>query len=418
MSTPLRLKESGPIRIFKFFAAGVTLVFMLLLIVPAPLGSADPVERKAMIDFCTTYAAISIYLLIPGLNRLLKRFYMPAVLLAAGIIPIAIINAKYNALLRAGISINSLDDTMTVTILLLFPLIITAWQYSFSVVFLFYVFLGLLDPLIIILANESFTPEVYGAFNASLVRIPALSAVGFVITELRDRQRREQAALEEANRKLEAYADNSERLAAGRERSRIARDLHDTLAHTLSGLAIQLEAMDTVLPPESSGRLKAMLVQAHTTVRSGLDETRRALKALRTGTLEDLGLPIALQRLADDARARCGMAVETHLIPESPGWNTALEEALYRIAQEALENSVRHAGASRVQMELTGGKHHLTLRVQDDGRGFRTDRLPPDARFGLKGMHERAESVGGRLSVESRETQGTTVEFQWSMKRQ
>ena len=389
---------------------------MLLLILPGPPGSTDPAGRKTMVNFCATYGAIFIYLMIPGLENLLKRFHMPAVLLAAAVIPIAIINAKYNELLGAGIPVNSLDDTMTVTILLLFPLIITAWQYSFPVVFLFYVVLGFLDPLLIILANERFTSEAYGAFNASLIRIPALSAVGFVITELRDRQRREQAALEEANRKLEEYADSSQRLAAGRERSRIARDLHDTLAHTLSGLAIQLEAMDTVIPPGES-RLKAMLGRANATVRSGLGETRRTLKALRTSRLEDLGLPLALERLAEDAEARGGTSVQTRITCQANTWSDDVEEAVYRIAQEALENIVRHAGASRAEMQLTGGKRRLTLRVQDDGRGFQAHQPPADGRFGLKGMHERAESVGGHCSVHSEKTRGTAVKFQWHMKK-
>ena len=416
MRKSLDSKENRPIRIFKFFSGGVTLVFMLLFILPDPLGSTDPMSRKAMVNFCATYGAIFMYLMIPGLENLLKRFYMPAALLAAAVIPIAIINAKYNELLGAGIPVNSLDDTMTVTILLLFPLIITAWQYSFPVVFLFYVVLGFLDPLLIILANERFTSEAYGAFNASLVRIPALSAVGFVITELRDRQRREQSALEEANRKLEEYADNSQRLAAVRERGRIARDLHDTLAHTLSGLAIQLEAMGTVIPSGDS-RLKAMLGRANSTVRGGLGETRRILKALRTSRLEDLGLPMALERLAEDAEARGGTPVQTRITCEANTWSNDVEEAVYRIAQEALENIVRHSGASRAEVQLTGGKRRLTLRVQDDGRGFQAHHPPADGRFGLKGMHERAESVGGQCSVHSEGSKGTAVKFQWSMKK-
>ena len=95
-----------------------------------------------------------------------------------------------------------------------------------------------------------------------------------------------------------------------------------------------------------------------------------------------------------------------------------MEEAVYRIAQEALENIIRHASASRAELEFTGNKHRLTLRVQDDGRGFRADSPPSDSRFGLRGMRERAESVGGRLSVQSRGPGGTAVEFQWSMEEQ
>ncbi len=178
-------------------------MFLLMQLIPSPLDSSNPIYRKSMTLFSITYGAIFIYLLIPGLRKLMHKYYLPPVLIAASIIPIAIINAKYKALLDAGSSINTLDDTMTVTILLLFPLIITAWQYSFPIVFLFFVVLGFMDPLIIILVNKSFTPAIYGAFNASLVRILALGAVGFMITMLRDQQRIERAALEDANRKLE-----------------------------------------------------------------------------------------------------------------------------------------------------------------------------------------------------------------------
>ncbi len=85
-----------------------------------------------MMLFSVTYGVIFIYLMIPGLEKLLRGFYLPPVLLAASIIPIAIINAKYQSLLAAGSPINTLDDTMQVTILLLFPLITTAWQYKYD----------------------------------------------------------------------------------------------------------------------------------------------------------------------------------------------------------------------------------------------------------------------------------------------
>ena len=269
---PGKRLEGGLIRIFRFFFGGVAIIFLLLQVAPGPLKNSDPYTRKAMMLFCLTYGVIFVYLLIPGLEKKLKDFYMPPVLIAASVIPIAIINAKYRSLLHAGVPINTLDDTMTVTILLIFPLIVTAWQYSFPIVFLFFVVLGFLDPLLIVLVNESFTPEIYGAFNASLVRILALGAVGFMITELRDTQRQERKALEDANRKLEDYARASERLAASRERNRLARDLHDTLAHTLSGLAIQLDAMGTVVK-ENDATLKDMIEKAHANVRDGLNET-------------------------------------------------------------------------------------------------------------------------------------------------
>jgi len=412
MKTMPTTVERGLVRIFRFFSGGVAIVFLLLQIAPGPLRSSDPVNRKAMLLFTITYGLIFIYLIIPGLEKRLKGFYLPPVLVSASVIPIAIINAKYRAILASGGAINTLDDTMTVTILLLFPLITTAWQYSFPIVFLFYVVLGFLDPLLIILVHESFTPEIYGAFNASLVRILALGAVGFMITELRDFQRRERRALEEANRKLEEYARASERLAASRERNRIARDLHDTLAHTLSGLAIQLEAADTVIEDTDSAVAK-MIERARGTVREGLGETRRALKALRASPLDDMGLALALQRLVDDASARDSVDVQVSLPDPMPDWNENVEEGVYRVAQETLENIVRHAHASRADLRLEGDGEFLRLSVSDDGRGFDETQVGQDGRYGWRGMRERAAALGGTLSVDSRIGRGTRVLFEW-----
>lgn len=414
----MRKEKSKPVldlvRIFKYFSGGVALVFILLLIVPGPMGYSDSATRQSMLLFAITYGTIFLYLMVPGLEKILKGWYLPPVLVAASLIPIAIINGKYKALLGAGFPINTLDDTMTLTVLLLFPLIITAWKYSFPIVFLFYVVLGFLDPLLIILVNESFTPEIYGAFNASLVRILALGAIGFVITELRDTQRQEQQELREANRKLEDYARASERLAASRERNRIARDMHDTLAHTLSGLAIQLEAVNTVVNPDDE-QLKIMVDKARTTVRDGLGETRRALKAMRASPLEELGLNLALVRLATEAGARDNVMVSTTIIDEIPDWDDNLEEGAYRIAQEALENIVRHAGASEAALSLDGTDKSLILTVRDNGRGFEAGSVLEEGRYGLRGMKERAAALNGKLSIESRRNKGSVIEFTWSI---
>ena len=401
------------LRIFKFFSGGVALVFLLLLIVPGPMGNDDPATRQSMLLFTITYGTIFGYLMVPGLEKLMKSWYLPPALVAASLIPISIINAKYRLLSASGVPINNLDDTMTVTILLIFPLVITAWSYSFPIVFLFYVVLGFLDPLLIILVNESFTPDIYGAFNASLVRILALGAVGFMITELRSRQRKEQQDLEDANRKLQDFARASERLAASRERNRIARDMHDTLAHTLSGLAIQLEAVETVVGDEEN-QLKNMIDKARITVRDGLGETRRALKAMRASPLEELGLPMALERLAADAASRDNVVVKTRVPEEIPDWEESLEEGLYRIAQEALENIVRHARASEAFLNLEGTDSGLRLEIRDNGRGFDAAKVEEEGRFGVRGMRERAAALNGDFTLTSRPGKGTTILFVWS----
>ncbi len=404
--------DQNLIRIFKYFSGGVALVFILFLMIPAPLAAGDPVSRRAMLLFFITYTFIFIYLTIPRLEERLKSWFLPPVLAAASLIPIAIINAKYRALLNAGIPINTLDDTMTVTILLIFPLITTAWNYRYPIVFLFFVVLGLLDPLLIFLVNGGITEEIFGAFNASLIRIPALAAVGFMITELRNHQRQEQKMLEEANRKLQEYAHASERLAVSRERNRIARDMHDTLAHTLSGLAIQLEAVDTIIKPDNTN-LKNMIDTARQTIRTGLHETRRTLKALRASPLEDLGLFQAVAQLAKDAGERGNVQIQTELPENTPDWDDNLEENVYRIAQEALENIVRHSHAREALIKLEGSSESLTLYVEDNGRGFNADQPSFDDRYGLWGIKERSAALGGTVQINSRPGKGTQILFEW-----
>jgi len=404
--------NSGLIRIFRFFSGGGSLVFFFLLIDPIIPGETDPSTRRTMLLFAVTYGLIFVYLMIPKLENWFGKYHLPPVLVAASVIPIAIINAKYRALLATGSPINTLEDTMTLTILLIFPLITTAWQYSFPIVFLFFVVLGFLDPLLIILINDSITPGLFNAINASLVRILALGAVGFMITELRNQQRNERRALQEANRKLEKYALDSERLAASRERNRIARDLHDTLAHTLSGLSIQLEAAVTIVDKDN-GQLRKLLDKARSTIRLGLNDTRRSLESLRASPLEDFGLLLALQRLIDNAQGRTDIPMISSLPTEKPDWSKQLEEAAYRIAQEALENTIRHSYATEVKLELKGDSKNLYMRIGDNGKGFDVKLFGNKNRFGLKGMRERALAIGGELEIESQPDKGCAIRFMW-----
>jgi signal transduction histidine kinase len=405
--------DSTIIRVFRLFAGGVFLVHIILLIVSTTIKSVTDAEQKAMILFSVTYGLIYIYLLIPSLPDKLKGYYLPPPLAAASIIPIGITNYKFRLMIQAGLPLNPLSDTMTITILLIFPLIITAWQYRFPIVFLFFVVIGFMDPLMIILSNENFTYEIYNIVNVSLIRILALGSVGFIITELRNRQRIERHELEEANKKLEEYAISSEKFAASRERNRIAREMHDTLAHTLSGLAIQLEAIETVAGREDQ-KLSSMLDKAVFTVRNGLAETRRALKALRASPLEDLGLTAAIKKLADDSQNRDTFSIRMKLPEKNPAWSPTLEENVYRITQEALENIVRHAHATEVTISLEGDIDSLRLVIRDNGRGFQASNFHEAGRFGLWGMKERAAATDGRLEIKSQNGQGTEIIFTWS----
>ena len=404
--------DSGLIRNFRFFSGGGSLVFFFLLIDPLSPGINDPSTKRTILLFAVTYGLIFVYLMIPRLETWLKKYHLPPVLIAASVIPIAIINAKYRALLEIGKPINTLDDTMTLTILLIFPLITTAWRYRFPIVFLLFVVLGFLDPLLIILINESVTPELLNAIDASFVRILALGAVGFMITELRNQQRTERQALQEANKKLEKYTLDKEKLAASRERNRIARDLHDTLAHTLSGLSIQLEAAVTIVDKENK-QLRTLLDKARKTIRIGLNETRRSLEALRASPLEDFGLLLALQRLIENARDRTDIPMSFSLPAKKLDWSKPLEEVAYRIAQEALENTIRHSNATEVKLELKGDSENLYMEIEDNGKGFNADFFEDGSHFGLKGMRERALAIDGKLVIHSQPDRGCVIRFTW-----
>jgi signal transduction histidine kinase len=190
----------------------------------------------------------------------------------------------------------------------------------------------------------------------------------------------------------------------------LARELHDTLAHTLSGLAVNLEAI-RILIPKASDEVQEKLQQSLASTRTGLVETRRAMKDLRSKQLEDLGLKLALQKIAREAEQRAGFNLDMKLPDQLPEIIPLVEQAFYRIAQEALENIVRHAQAETVRMELKLTDNELILKISDDGKGLDPSQASENEHLGLRGMQERAKNVGGRLEVNSQPLSGTTITF-------
>lgn len=241
--------------------------------------------------------------------------------------------------------------------------------------------------------------------------------VCYFVASLADQQRAEGALLAQANQRLAEQAQVREQLATSRERIRLSRDLHDTVAHKLAALAVQVNAIDAVLrrdeaPGLASARHEVDVARA--LVREGLDETRRAVAGLRASQVDDLGLAGALARLAQIASQRGDFEATFEQRGQEPALPAETANTLYFMAQEALNNAERHAQAEHVAVALDGGKASqsmLTLSVADDGDGFDVDAesLPSDERFGLTGMRERAESIGAHLRVDSRAGMGTTI---------
>ena len=187
------------------------------------------------------------------------------------------------------------------------------------------------------------------------------------------------------------------------ERQRIARELHDEVGQTLTGVMLQVEGLAGVIPDE----LQVQPDELRETARHGTEEVRRIARRLRPEALEDLGLESALAALAAAIGEQAGLRIERRLdrVPLSE----EQELVVYRIAQEALTNVARHAGANEVQLRLERADERVILTVRDDGRGL------PSGVFrssqGILGMRERAMLIGAQLSIAALPAGGTEVKL-------
>jgi signal transduction histidine kinase len=240
------------------------------------------------------------------------------------------------------------------------------------------------------------------------IRAFAFGTLGHIVHRLIETQRAQRKELLRANVKLSQHANTLEQLATSRERNRLARELHDTLAHTLSGLTVNLEAIKIMLGPEQD-EICARVNRALENTRTGLIETRRALKDLRIKQLEELGLGNAIRSLANDAALRAGFHLKLNIDENLSKIPADAEQSVYRIAQETLENIVKHAEAEHVSLCLQKNDDHLEFEIRDDGRGFDTTSVDYENKMGLKGLRERASAVNADLEISSQPGEGTSV---------
>ena len=192
------------------------------------------------------------------------------------------------------------------------------------------------------------------------------------------------------------------------ERNRISQDIHDTLAQNLAGIALQLDAVHMHLPDVESD-LRERLDEACNLTRYSLAEARRAITDLRSDELECPNLAAALPEIAK--RLAAALQTRVQVVGAPRKLNPTTEINLLRIFQEALANTVKHAQARTVDVELRYAPDSLALRVRDDGCGFDPEHLCPSAsgHYGLIGMRERAERIGGHLTLNSRQGGGTEL---------
>jgi signal transduction histidine kinase len=204
--------------------------------------------------------------------------------------------------------------------------------------------------------------------------------------------------------------EQARRLAALEERQRLARELHDSVSQVLFSIGLGARTVRTLLERGDLPRVESSTEYIVNLAEMGMAEMRALLFELRPESLEQEGLVAAIAKQVEALRARHGIEVETDLRDE-PLVSLEAKEALYRIAQEAMHNTVKHAGASRIEIRLGRCPDGLVLEVRDNGRGFDPTGSFP-GHLGLRSMRERVTRVGGALDLQSAPQQGTTIRVQ------
>ncbi|MEO5714134.1 MAG: sensor histidine kinase [Luteolibacter sp.] len=216
-----------------------------------------------------------------------------------------------------------------------------------------------------------------------------------------------------AQRNLRLRAEMRERLAVSAERSRLACDLHDTLEQGLTAIHLQLHAIGPS-QQEASGETQERLGAARRLVQQCHSEIRRSIWNLRSEALEHFDLGDALQRAAQSLFLGSRTRVEFRQQKSETKIPQLIGDNVLKIGQEAITNALKHANASVLRIDLTTTDERISLAVSDDGNGF-TSSTAPDGRtghFGLMGMGERAERIGGKLDVSSQPGEGTSIRIE------
>ena len=370
---------------------------------------------------------LGVYLSLTPLQRLFKASYMPLALVWASVIPLFVssltIYLRFATLLTLQLPVST-QQAETFVVLsnvalnlptLLIPLLIVSWRYSHKVVIWFCLSTSILDIAVLAVFVPVGRTNLIVAFSLILFRLIILSLVGLVVNHLITVQRSQAKALRDANTRLRDYAATREHLITSQERNRLARELHDTLAHTLAAATVQLEAVQVIWETQPE-RAKQLVQESTVTMRGGLQDTRRALQALRAETLESIGFVASIQLLAESiqARYRINTSVET---ADDVLWLTQEQEhVVYRVAQEALLNSAQHAQAQHIRIKIEETGETLCLIVIDDGAGFDPSTVDANTHFGVQGMRERARMIGAELDVSSQVGQGTQLRMKLKRK--
>jgi len=241
-----------------------------------------------------------------------------------------------------------------------------------------------------------------GWTNLAAFSMPILAAVVFVavFTKITVNEQEARLKLAQANQKLRQYAAQAEQLATIQERNRLAREIHDGLGHYLTAINIQIKAAQAFIeqdPPQA----KVALENAQNLSQEALADVRRSISELRSDPSTASPLPARLAALLEETR-RAGIQTELKVQGAPEPLSPQVDFTLYRAAQEALTNVRKHASASHASLSLVYTENSLRLEVCDDGVGAQQ----ASGGFGLTGLEERVQLLGGALTVKTAPGQG------------
>lgn len=360
-----------------------------------------------------------LYLLLSStvFHHVLRRWLLPiALLIASTEIIIAQVIAlrlmEFNSLTIEGILF---IQTNTATIIFLLPLILIAWQhrirhvlgFSFGITFISTATTALSVPKMDIQTMELLA-------SATLFRIVTLLVVGILVAYMSNMLQKQQNSLITANQRLTHMAKTLEEVAVLRERNRVARELHDTLSHTQSGVILQLEGVDALWETQPA-KAQEYLHNALSELRTGAKETRRALGDLRATRVETDGLQSALIKVVEEYQNRSALSIHLDMENELPVLSAEIEQTIYRIVQEGLANCVEHAQAQSAKLRLSYNDKTLRLDIIDNGCGFDVKSISNKESYGIIGMRERASIINGELEINSVAGHGTTIHFEMEL---
>jgi signal transduction histidine kinase len=396
-------------RIFQTAAWMWVLYLVCLTVVDSFLYPSAPFFSPIFFYHLANFVPAIIFLGIsctPWLDKRARQV-VPAILLLITATPI-LVNYLSNLHLPQAPLSNLEGMLLRQLPVLLIGLILVAWHYNLMIMIFYSLGTSLFEWAVVFAFGFVDKGSLSDFSFIIIIRTVSFIVVGVFINQLITRLRKQHDSLITANNQLTYYARTLEDLTISRERNRMSRELHDTVVHTLSGLSVQLETAKAYwdIDPITTRNL---LEHSLEVTRSGLQETRRAIKSLRASPLDDLGLIRAMQTMIENAKERGQLIVEISFPDPDIFISLDVEQCIYRIAQEAVENVIHHAKARHMAIRLAAVENSLEFIVQDDGIGFNPESRVPAGHFGIAGMKERAHLAGGQLTVTSRPDHGTTV---------